>query len=100
MIEDAQGLRNLEEILDGCHGAMVARGHLGLEITPEKVALAQNFCICKTNIRGKVCACCAAMIFLSNLAKGSARVHYRLTTAALATQFRPSNVAAGAHVHP
>ena len=28
----------------------------GLDIGPEKVALAQNLCISKANIRGKVCA--------------------------------------------
>ena len=51
---DAEGLKNLEEILDNCHGAVIARGQLGLEIGPEKVALAQNFILSKTAIRGKV----------------------------------------------
>ena len=53
-IEDADGLRNLEEILEVAEGVMIARGDLGLEISPEKVALAQNLCITKTHIRGKV----------------------------------------------
>ena len=61
-ITDAQGLQNLEDILDSCYGAVVGRGHLGLEITPEKVALAQNFMLSKTGVRGKVCSDASALV--------------------------------------
>jgi hypothetical protein len=30
------------------------RRDLGLEVKPEKVSLAQNFCLTKINVRGKV----------------------------------------------
>ena len=33
---------------------MRARRDLGLEVKPEKVSLAQNFCLTKINVRGKV----------------------------------------------
>lgn len=53
-MEDADGLRNLEKVLDASDGIIVARGTLGLELSPETVALAQNLCVTKCNIRGKV----------------------------------------------
>eukprot|EP00892_Ulva_mutabilis_P005713 jgi/Ulvmu1/3513/UM162_0020.1 len=53
-VEDADGLRNLDAVLDASDGIIIARGSLGLEISPEKVALAQKLCTTKCNIRGKV----------------------------------------------
>lgn len=53
-VEDADALRHLDKVLDASDGIIIARGTLGMEISPEKVALAQNLCITKCNIRGKV----------------------------------------------
>lgn len=53
-MEDADGLRNLDKVLDASDGVIIARGSIGLELSPEKVALAQNLCTTKCNIRGKV----------------------------------------------
>ncbi len=41
-IEKPQALRELEGILDACEGIMVARGDLGVELSPEKVPIEQK----------------------------------------------------------
>ncbi len=41
-IEKPQAIDNLEEIIDQCDGIMVARGDLGVEMSPEKVPLLQK----------------------------------------------------------
>jgi len=41
-IEKPQAIENLEEILDECDGVMVARGDLGVEMSPEKVPMLQK----------------------------------------------------------
>ncbi len=41
-IENEQGVKNIEEILDVCYGVMVARGDLAIEISPEKLPLVQK----------------------------------------------------------
>eukprot|EP00798_Chlamydomonas_sp_ICE-L_P024510 gene24510-10112_t len=52
-IETEDGLRNIDEIIDDADGIMLARGALGMAITPEKVALAQKIVITKCKISGK-----------------------------------------------
>jgi pyruvate kinase len=53
-IEKSEALCNIEEILSEADGIMVARGDLGVEISPEKVPLIQKELIDKANKKGKI----------------------------------------------
>ena len=52
-IENMQGIRNLEEILDVADGIMVARGDMGVEIPLEEVPIIQKKMIKMANACGK-----------------------------------------------
>ena len=53
-IEKPQALNNLDQIVHCADGIMVARGDLGIEISPEKVPLVQKQLIEQANIHRKV----------------------------------------------
>lgn len=53
-IEKPQALKNIDEIIIKSAGIMVARGDLGIEISPEKVPIVQKEIIKKANIQRKV----------------------------------------------
>ena len=51
-IEKPQAIEHLEEILEDVSGVMVARGDLGVEVSPEKVPMLQKHIIESCNRRG------------------------------------------------
>ncbi len=52
-IEKPQAIDNLEEIVEVCDGIMVARGDLGVEMSPERVPMLQKRMIQLCNFKGK-----------------------------------------------
>lgn len=53
-IEKPEALLNIEAILDEADGIMIARGDLGVEVTPEEVPIIQKGLIEKANRKGKL----------------------------------------------
>ncbi|MBI4444664.1 MAG: pyruvate kinase [Acidobacteria bacterium] len=53
-LEKPQAIENLDEILKVCEGVMVARGDLGVELSPEKVPVVQKEVIRKANQSDKI----------------------------------------------
>lgn len=61
-IEKPQALDKLEEILDACEGIMVARGDLGVELSPEQVPVAQKKMITLANQKRKIAITATQML--------------------------------------
>ena len=61
-IEKPQALKNIDEIIEKSAGIMVARGDLGIEISPENVPVVQKELIKKANAHRKVAIVATQML--------------------------------------
>jgi len=52
-IENAEGVHNIDSILDACDGIMVARGDLGVEVEYEELPIIQKYLIRRTLLQRK-----------------------------------------------
>ncbi len=61
-IEKPEALSNIDDILDEADGIMIARGDLGVEVTPQEVPIIQKVLIEKANRKGKLVVTATQML--------------------------------------